>query len=85
VVLFRLGDDINTYRWIPVAKDGADLTAAQSIPGPSFTLMGAGETADFLYTPEHPGQQKMMITTRGAGWVVPLIIFVRPGPKVAAR
>jgi hypothetical protein len=85
VVLFRLGDDINTYRWTPVAKDGADLTPAQSLPGPSFTMMGAGETADFLYTPERPGQQKMVITTRGAGWVIPLVIFVRPAAKVATR
>lgn len=85
VVLFRLGDDITTYRWTPVAKDGADLSAAQSVTGPSFTMMGAGETADFLYTPERPGQQKMIISTRGPGWIIPLQIFVRPAARVAAR
>jgi hypothetical protein len=28
-VVIRLGNDTATYRWTPVAKDGADLTAAQ--------------------------------------------------------
>jgi FtsP/CotA-like multicopper oxidase with cupredoxin domain len=85
VVLFRLGDDINTYRWTPVAKDGADLSPMQSVSRPSFVMMGAGETGDFLYTPERPGQEKMVISTRGAGWVIPLVIFVRPAAKLATR
>jgi hypothetical protein len=47
--------------------------------------MGAGETGEFLYTPERPGRFVLQMNTRGAGWSVPLIIFVRPVAKVAAN
>jgi len=45
--------------------------------------MGAGETGDFLYTPERPGLQKLAVQTRNVGWHIPVLLFVRPPKKVA--
>lgn len=85
MVAFRLGTDSTTSQWIPVAKDGADLPTEQSTPRSAFVLMGAGETGDFLFTPERPGLHKLNVQTRLAGWHVPVLLFVRPARKVAAN
>ena len=85
VVLFRLGTDTTVARWTPVAKDGADLPPDQSTPRVAFVSMGAGETGEFLYTPERPGLQKLQTQTRLAGWQVPVVLLVRPARKVAAK
>ena len=78
LVIFRLGTDTNLARWTPVAKDGADLPPEQSTPQPAFVLMGAGETGDFLFTPDRPGVMRLTMNTRAAGWYVPMIVVVRP-------
>ncbi len=85
VVVFRLGTDSTTARWTPVAKDGADLPIEQSTPRAAFVHMGAGETGEFLFTPEKPGLMKMNIQTRLAGWQVPLQLIVKPAKKVATN
>jgi FtsP/CotA-like multicopper oxidase with cupredoxin domain len=85
MVAFQLGTDSTTARWTPVAKDGADLPAEQSTPRAAFVLMGAGETGDFLFTPERPGLQKLNVQTRLAGWHIPVLLFVRPARKVLAN
>lgn len=77
-VVIRLGNDTTISQWTPVAKDGADLTAVQSTPRAASVLMGAGETGDFLYTPERAGQQRIDVRTRFAGWWVPVQLIVRP-------
>ncbi len=82
-VVIRLGTDTTNSRWTPVAKDGADLPAEQSTPRAASAFMGAGETGDFLFTPEKPGLQRMDIRTRAAGWWVPVQLIVRPAKKVA--
>jgi FtsP/CotA-like multicopper oxidase with cupredoxin domain len=83
MIAFRLGTDTTVARWTPVAKDGADLMPEQSVAKAAYVVMGAGETGDFLYTPERPGLQKLHIQTRFAGWHIPLLLFVRPAKKVA--
>ncbi len=83
MIAFRLGTDTSVARWTPVAKDGADLPPEQSVTKAAFVVMGAGETGDFLYTPERPGLQKLNIGTRLAGWQIPLFLFVKPAKKVA--
>ncbi len=85
MVAFRLGTDSTTALWTPVAKDGADLPVEQSTPRAAFVLMGAGETGDFLFTPERPGLQKLNVQTRLAGWHIPVLLFVRPAKKVVAN
>jgi FtsP/CotA-like multicopper oxidase with cupredoxin domain len=84
-VTFQLGTDSTTSQWIPVAKDGADLPVEQSTRRAAFVLMGAGETGDFLFTPERPGLQKLSVQTRLAGWQIPVLLFVRPARKVVAN
>ncbi len=84
VVVFEIGTDTTVARWTPVAKDGADLPAAQSTPRAALVIMGAGETGEFLFTPERPGLQRMSIHTRRAGWIIPVLLFVRPGRKGGA-
>jgi FtsP/CotA-like multicopper oxidase with cupredoxin domain len=85
LVQFRLGNDSTTARWTPVAKDGADLPAEQSTPRAATVLMGPGENAEFLYTPERPGLQRLSIQTRLAGWHVPVLVLVRPPKKLVTN
>jgi FtsP/CotA-like multicopper oxidase with cupredoxin domain len=85
VVVFRLGTDSTTARWTPVAKDGADLPIGQATPKAATVMMGAGETGEYLYTPDRPGLQRLNIQTRLAGWQVPLTILVGPAHKVATN
>ena len=47
--------------------------------------MGAGETADYLFTPERPGLMKMNVQLRLAGWQVPILFFVRPPKAVVTN
>ncbi len=84
IIAFRLGTDTTVARWTPVAKDGADLPPEQSIAKAAYVVMGAGETGDFLYTPERAGLQKLNIQTRFAGWQIPLLLLVKPAKKVVA-
>ena len=78
VVTFKLGTDTTFARWIPVAKDGADLPASQSTLRPAFVALGTGETEDFLFTPERPGQLRLDVTTNRDGWHALVQINVRP-------
>jgi FtsP/CotA-like multicopper oxidase with cupredoxin domain len=84
VVVFRLGSDSTTARWTPVAKDGADLPAEQATERAASVVMGAGETGEFLYTPDRPGLLRLVMYTRGPGWTVPLVITVRAAAKAVA-
>jgi FtsP/CotA-like multicopper oxidase with cupredoxin domain len=85
MLLFRLGTDSSTARWTPVAKDGADLPAEQSTLRAASVFLGAGENGEFLYTPDRPGLQKLNISTRLAGWQIPVLLFVRAPKKVATQ
>ena len=66
--------DSSVLRWRAVAKDGADLPAHQATMRPARVLMGAGETADFEFTPNAPGMLRLEFATMLAGWrlAVPL-------------
>ena len=85
LVQFRLGNDSTTARWTPVAKDGADLPPEQSTPRAATVLMGAGESGEFLYTPERPGLQRLSVQTRLAGWHVPVLLVIRPPKKIVTN
>ena len=64
------------WRWI--AKDGADLPAAQRRDRPARQRMDVGETYDFLWTPEAAGEFTLRVETKfDAG--APL--FPRPAPS----
>ena len=85
VVQFRLGGEFNAATWTPVAKDGADLPPEQTKPRPAYVIMGAGENAEFLYTPDRPGMQRLHMQTQLAGWHVPMILVIKPAAKVATK
>lgn len=59
----RLTRDGETVRWLPWAKDGANLPAAARIEGPAQFGIGVGEAVDVRWTPEEPGVYVLEITT----------------------
>jgi FtsP/CotA-like multicopper oxidase with cupredoxin domain len=48
--------DGNVLEWFPVAKDGADLPAVQSVAAPASFTIAPGETYDFTFMPTKPGK-----------------------------
>jgi FtsP/CotA-like multicopper oxidase with cupredoxin domain len=75
-VEFSLGTDTTIVKWRPIAKDGADLPLSQQTLQSAYLLTGPGETADFEYVPSEPGNLRLTVKTRIAGWVVPVEINV---------
>jgi manganese oxidase len=51
----RLVRDSTLLSWRAVAKDGFTLPASQAIVRPSIVNLPSGETADFEFTPDRPG------------------------------
>lgn len=51
----RLVRDSTVLTWRPVAKDGFTIVAAQATMRPSVVNLPSGETADFEFTPDQPG------------------------------
>ena len=51
----RLLDGNTPVIWRQVARDGADLPAAQSVQGPARTRVDVGITKDFVFTPTATG------------------------------
>jgi hypothetical protein len=47
--------------WRPIAKDGFSLPPAQATVRPSIVNLPPGETADFEFTPERPGEVVLQI------------------------
>lgn len=82
-VEFALGTDTARAQWKPVAKDGADLPESQTTPGAAYLLTGPGETADFEFTPIIPGEMRLEVKTRVAGWNVPVDVFIRAAKQAA--
>jgi FtsP/CotA-like multicopper oxidase with cupredoxin domain len=52
----RLLRDSALVSWRPIAKDGFTLPEAQATVRPSVVNLPSGETADFEFTPDRPGQ-----------------------------
>ncbi len=48
--------DGKLVQWIPIAKDGADLAAVESVATPASFTIAPGETYDFAFTPEKSGE-----------------------------
>lgn len=64
--------------WRAVAKDGADLPLSQALVRPAQQMIGVGEAYDFEFTPEKPGELRVVVqdlvgVTRVAG-----LIRIRP-------
>ena len=68
--------DTAIVRWMPVAKDGADLPSAARTSRPALQTVSMGETHDFEFVPERRGQV-LRLEVRTAGG--------RPGGILVAR
>ena len=53
--VYLMRDTVEYATWRPIAKDGWKLTGASAAPRPSWQRVGTGETADFAFTPDAPG------------------------------
>ena len=83
VLHFRFGTKTQAARWMPLAKDGADLPIGLRGERSAVLSMGPGETADFTYVPKRAGRMMVEVWI-GAGQRVALPVDVRarsPGMK----
>jgi manganese oxidase len=60
----RLLRDGEPVTWRLLAKDGADVDAALRDVVAANTSLGVGETADYEWTPDAPGEYVLEVTTR---------------------
>jgi hypothetical protein len=78
---FRLVNDSAVARWTPIARDGADLPPALRRPGLARIEMGPGQTADFLFVPDRPGDLQLEVwigsTSIGTRVAVPIEVKAR--------
>jgi manganese oxidase len=59
LTLSVLADSMPVH-WRAIAKDGADLPAAQAVVLPAKLTIGVGETYDFEFTPEAAGELRLL-------------------------
>jgi hypothetical protein len=64
-VTVRILRESSPVTWRSLAKDGFPLPASRAVPGPSQMNISSGETADFEFVPDTPGE---------------LLFEVRPAP-----
>ena len=64
-LLVRLVRDSSVLTWRAVAKDGFTLPSQQATLRPSNASVNSGETADFEFTPETPGDLKLQFDRTG--------------------
>ena len=68
VTLLMPSTSVETGLGVPVptfAKDGFALPAQQATVGPSEANVASGETADFEFTPDTPGDLKLEVDRLG--------------------
>jgi hypothetical protein len=76
IAVFRFGLNVQLLRdstvlaWQPIAKDGFALSVTQAVVRPSIVNLPSGETADFEFTPERPGE---------------VVLEFRVGPQLQGR
>ncbi|MGH8473826.1 MAG: hypothetical protein ACREVJ_15535, partial [Gammaproteobacteria bacterium] len=64
-------------KWRAVAKDGADLPAAQARMGPAQVRIGVGETYDFEFEPDRPRDLRLLAVGPAGGARLSGLIRVR--------
>jgi hypothetical protein len=75
---FVLSDGFVPVSWRALAKDGADLSAAQQTTREARQLVSVGETYDFAVTPT-PRQRLWLNLVRGNGeWVAQRLLVAGP-------
>jgi len=78
ILAFRLANDSAVVRWMPLARDGADLPPSLRSSTLARIEMGPGQTADFLYVPDRPGELALEVwigsTSIGTRVALPIIV-----------
>ena len=64
-LLVSLLRDSTLMAWRPIAKDGFTLPPSQATMRPSVVNLPPGETADFEFTPDRPGEVALEIGPQG--------------------
>lgn len=74
LISLERGDTV--AKWVPVAKDGADLPPARRVETNARTRVSVGETRDMLFTPAEPGEWTLRFTLgpRLPGWTQRVIV-----------
>ena len=75
---FSLLRDTIPVAWRVVAKDGADLPPAQALVRPAQQIIGVGEAYDFEFTPEEPGQLRLVVKDLAGRTRVTGVVRVHP-------
>lgn len=78
-VTVTLTQDGTPVMWKSLAKDGADLPAAQALTGPASLLISPGETYDFQIRPERDGDMQLSLDLALLKEKVAQAIRVEPG------
>ncbi|MEW5916820.1 MAG: multicopper oxidase domain-containing protein [Gemmatimonadota bacterium] len=60
--VFRLMRSGSPTTWKPLAKDGFALRDNRVAPRPALTRLASGETADFEFVPDQPGELELVLT-----------------------
>jgi len=76
-MIVRLQRDSTALTWRAVAKDGMDLPPERALVGPAVQQLGNGETYDFEFVPQQPGQLKLIVTSGVGALLVSQPIVVR--------
>jgi len=89
VDLILLADE-TPVTWRPLAKDGADLPAGQRVPRPAKVTLAIGETYDFEFRPEAPGELTLEAVRPQVSFPAEITpshkpVELRPETRVAAR
>jgi FtsP/CotA-like multicopper oxidase with cupredoxin domain len=69
--------ETETLAWRALAKDGADLPSERATVRPARQQMGNGETFDFEFTPDRPGDLRIEVTAANGVLLVSMPIRVR--------
>ena len=75
---FSILRDTVPVAWRAVAKDGADLPPAQALVRPARQIIGVGEAYDFEFTPEEPGDLRVVVKDLAGRTRVAGIVRVHP-------
>lgn len=77
-VTVELRADSTLLNWRSLAKDGADLPAALLLAAPAtLSAIGAGETYDFLWTPDRPMEAVLTMGNEFEGFAIRQVLRVR--------